>query len=134
MVNLTCIICPVGCSLIVDDKTLNNTDSGAYSESEKEADLSVTGNRCRRGLVYAREEISSPKRTVTATCRITDNGHPVRRLPVKTSIPCPKEKISDLLTDIYKKTVALPVHSGDIVISDWMGLGINIISTRTVNN
>jgi CxxC motif-containing protein len=104
----------MGCALEVDE------NGGA--------DLSVTGNRCPRGAVYAQEEVRSPKRTVTATCRT--NG--AFRLPVKTVSPCPREKIPALLRDIYKTQVTLPVKAGDVVIADWKGEKIDIIATRSI--
>lgn len=114
MQNLTCIICPVGCSLEI---------------SESADGLSVTGNRCPRGAAYAIEEIRSPKRTVTATCKI--EGEAARRVPVKTSAPCPREKIPALLNDIYKTNVTLPVKTGDVIIADWNDEGINVVVTRS---
>jgi CxxC motif-containing protein len=98
--------------------------------------LSVTGNKCSRGAEYALEEIRAPKRVVTATCAI--NGQvrgcaSVRRVPVKTAAPCPKEKISALLDDIYKMKITLPVKAGDIIIADWNGSRIDIVSARTLS-
>jgi CxxC motif-containing protein len=125
MRTLTCIVCPIGCTLTVGE----------------EPELPVLGNRCPRGAVYAREEILSPKRVVTATCGIAretrrgegsgvDTLTGVQRIPVKSSVPCSKEKIPELLADIYKTRVALPVKSGDIVIADWRGTGLNIVAVR----
>jgi CxxC motif-containing protein len=113
MNNLTCIVCPIGCSLEISD------------------DLSVTGNRCPRGAAYALEEIRAPKRVVTATCRIEGEAGAVRRVPVKTSFPCPKEKIPALLEDIYKTKIKIPVRAGDVVISGWQGGEIDVVATRT---
>jgi len=122
MRNLTCIVCPIGCSLEIEE---NDTC---------EENLSVTGNRCPRGAVYAREEIRAPKRVVTATCRIEgEAGHSIRRIPVKTVSPCPREKISALLEDIYKTTVALPVKAGDVVLAGWKGEGIDVAVTRSLS-
>ena len=124
MRNLTCIVCPIGCSLNVEENAANMQD------------LIITGNRCPRGAVYAREEIRAPKRTVTATCCIENGGTAgvPRRVPVKTAEPCPREKIPALLEDIYKTRISLPVKAGDIVIADWKGEGIKIVTTRTVRN
>ena len=122
MRNLTCIVCPIGCSMDVEDDPVA-PDS-----------LSVKGNNCSRGAVYAREEIRAPKRTVTATCRIEGDAGAVRRLPVKTSSPCPREKIPALLDDIYITTVSLPVRSGDVVIAGWKGLEIDVVATRTIGH
>jgi len=125
MRNLTCIVCPIGCSL--------ETEEDAASQDG----LSVTGNRCPRGAVYAREEIRAPKRVVTATCRIKEeaglnDAGAIKRVPVKSATPCPREKIPALLDDIYKTTVSLPVKTGDVVIAHWNGGEIDIVATRTI--
>ena len=128
MREITCIVCPVGCSLAVDDAAHTAADSA----------LSVSGNQCPRGAVYAQEEIRSPKRVVTATCAIAGDSYAVprsavpHRVPVKTSAPCPKEKISDLLADIYGIRVALPVHVGGVILANWKGSGIDVVATRSV--
>ncbi|MDR0387609.1 MAG: DUF1667 domain-containing protein [Treponema sp.] len=124
MRTFTCIVCPIGCTLTVGE----------------EPELPVTGNRCPRGAAYALEEIRAPKRVVTATCGITGRGaggtdtvhEALRRVPVKSSTPCPKEKIPELLADIYKIRVTLPIKAGDAVITGWRGTGIDIVSVREV--
>jgi len=121
MRNLTCIVCPIGCSMDVED------------EPASQDGLSVRGNSCPRGAVYAREEIRAPKRTVTATCVIAGTAG-IRRLPVKSSSPCPRELIPALLDDIYGTTVSLPVKSGDVVIAGWKGSKIDVVATRTIAN
>jgi len=121
MKELTCIICPAGCPLVV-------------ASAER-----ITGNRCPQGVVYAREETSAPKRTVTATCAIVlekDAGgrgpYAPKRVPVKTSVPCPQEKIPALLADIYDAKVTLPVKSGDVVIANWNGSAMDVVATRSI--
>jgi len=121
MRNLTCIVCPVGCSLLVEEN----------AQSSGEAELNITGNRCQRGLVYAREEIRAPKRTVTATCGLRGANHAIKRIPVKTTAPCPKEKIPALLQDIYRVKAQLPIKRGDTLITNWLGLGIDVVATRS---
>lgn len=153
---MTCIVCPIGCSLVV--------------EAEEKEEPRVTGNRCPRGAAYAVEELRAPKRMVTATCRLlpadpscddaataaeareptTMEGRDARerarilfalppdglceprRLPVKTSVPCPKERIEELLSDIYGVSARIPVRRGDVLIADWKGTGIDVLSARTV--
>ena len=135
MRNITCIVCPMGCSLTVEE--------GAAGADGFPA-LSISGNRCPRGAVYAQEEIRAPKRVVTATCAINSGTaeakrgpYAPRRVPVKTVSPCPREMIPALLADVYKTTIRLPVKAGDTVIANWKGIpemtGINIIAVRTVN-
>ena len=128
MRNLTCIVCPIGCSLDVEEDPVASEN------------LSVTGNRCPRGEVYAREEIRAPKRVVTATCSLegevgsaNTNSNSVRRVPVKTSAPCPREKIPALLRDIYKIKVSLPIKAGDVVLAGWNGGEIDVVATRSLD-
>ena len=121
MRELTCIVCPVGCSLTADIVCAGGLQT-----------VNVTGNRCPRGAVYAQEEMTDPKRVVTATCAVSGGGQSVRRIPVKTSAPCPKEKIPFLLKDIYKIKIELPVKTGDVIIENWNGSGINIVAARSV--
>ena len=127
MKDLTCIVCPVGCSLTVKETP------GADGLSA----LTITGNRCARGVVYAQEEIRAPKRVVTATCAVSggavSGGRGIPgRIPVKTSAPCPKEKIPELLADIYRLKVVLPVKAGDALISGWKGSGIDVVASRSL--
>jgi len=126
MRNLTCIVCPIGCSLEVEENIDQKTENNI---------ISITGNRCAKGVNYAREELRSPKRVVTATCLINETQNKnlsLRRIPVKTSAPCPKEKIPDILNDIYKMKISLPVKTGDIIIADWNGEKIDVIATRSL--
>ena len=54
---LTCIGCPMGCPLTV--------------KMEHGEVVSITGNTCKRGDIYARKEVTNPTRIVTSTVRIT---------------------------------------------------------------
>lgn len=131
MRSLTCIVCPMGCPLKVEEGPLGADGLAA---------LTVTGNNCSRGPVYAEEEIRDPKRVVTATCAIAGDRDDIKRslwapqrVPVKTLLPCPKDKIQELLADIYKVHIRLPVKPGDLVITDWRGTGIHVATARGVS-
>ena len=58
---LTCIGCPMGCPLTV---VMNGEEV-----------VSVTGNTCKRGDVYARKEVTNPTRIVTSTVRVSGRKH-----------------------------------------------------------
>ena len=104
--NLTCIVCPVGCSLTVelDGKTVR----------------SVTGNTCPRGKAYAETECIAPMRIVTSTVRCT-NG---RVVAVKTDRPIPKEKMHACMARINSVIAPLPISAGDVIIEDVFGSDI----------
>jgi|SRR6056297_1176265 len=112
---MICIVCPVGCHLQV---TVDKDE------------VKVTGNRCPRGEEYAREEILAPKRVVTATCRLENEQHP--RLPVKTDAPLPFEHINELLDRVYELSLPTPIKTGDILIEDFKGTGVNLVASRSI--
>lgn len=110
---LICIVCPRGCHLSVDEK------------------MNVTGNFCPRGAKYAIMELTHPTRIVTSTVKIClKNGY--SRLPVKTNIAIPKEKIFDIMREIDKVLVVGPIKIGDVIIKNVCGLGADIIATKNM--
>ncbi len=129
---LTCITCPMGCRLVVESAPENSTPAAGDG-------LSIGGNRCPRGAAYAREELLAPKRTVTATCRAATGsgsraqGGSARRIPCRTASPFPKERVEELLEAIYALEKPLPVRRGQVMIRDALGLGIDVVATRTLD-
>ncbi|MBO4572734.1 MAG: DUF1667 domain-containing protein [Clostridia bacterium] len=97
-VKLTCIECPVGCAIevVLDDKKV----------------VSVAGNGCPRGKLYAENEVVCPKRVVTSTVKVSDG----RLLPVKTDKPVAKTEIFSVMEKINSVTVSAPVRIGDVLI------------------
>ena len=111
---INCINCPVGCSM-----TVTLSEAGEF--------LSVSGNTCPRGAKYAARECTCPERIVTAVIPVS--GSPVP-LSVKTSSPVPKELIREIMKVLGEAAVSLPVEAGDVIISDVMQTGADIIATR----
>ena len=113
---LTCIVCPIGCRLSV-----NWASDGS---------LEVTGNRCKRGEAYAREEFEDPRRVVTGTCAIESRTR--SRLPVRSTAGVPVETIPAFLNVMYAQRVHAPIHIGDTVASAVAGTDIDLIATMTI--
>lgn len=109
---LTCIMCPRGCHLNVDEN------------------LQVTGNQCLRGVKYAEQEITNPKRLVTTTVII--NSKHLRRLSVGTNTPIAKHLIFPLMEVLKTVEVHVPVHVGDVIIKNALGTDVDIIATKTI--
>lgn len=107
-----CIVCPRGCHLEVDEN------------------LKVTGNTCKRGEAYGIAEVTNPTRTITSTVKI--NSELLHRLPVMTDNPIPKGKIFDVMKEINKIEVEAPIKVKDVVLENVLGLGVNIIATRSI--
>ena len=112
MRELICITCPRGCHLTVDD------------------DLNVTGNFCPRGAVYGKNEVTNPVRMVTSTVKTNSESEP--RLAVHTSKPIPKGMIFDIMNEIKKASIKVPVQMGDVVIKNILDLDVDIIASKTI--
>jgi CxxC motif-containing protein len=113
---MTCIVCPIGCQMTVED----NGD-GTFD---------VTGNTCKRGSKYAFNEMTNPTRVIPTTVIIHNAMLP--RLPVKTAEPIPKGQIFKAMAVINKVSVNAPIKTGDVVVKNLLGLGIDVVSTRTM--
>ncbi len=109
---LTCIVCPMGCSLKV--------------EVEGDKVVSVEGNTCPRGEKYAIAEFTDPQRTVTTTIKC-DNGE---ILPVKTDRTIPKDKIFECMKIVNSNIAHLPISVGDVIIENVFGS--NIVATANM--
>ena len=113
---LTCIGCPMGCPLVVELK-----------DGEV---VSVSGNTCPRGDIYARKEVTNPTRIVTSSVRV--EGGQLAAVSVKTKEDIPKGKIFDIAKALKEVTVKAPVHIGDIILQDVVGTGVDVIATMNV--
>lgn len=113
MKELTCIVCPRGCRLKVDDN------------------MEVTGNSCPRGKIYAINELTHPTRTITSSIRV--NNRPYTLVSVKTDKPIPKDKMFDVMKEIDKLEVQAPTRIGQIVLPNILGTDANIVITKDID-
>lgn len=107
---LTCIMCPIGCNLEV---------------IEEKGELVVSGNKCKRGQVYARMEITCPKRVVTSLFPVKDKGV----VSCKTNGDIEKKYIFEVLKEIKSNYVEAPVKIGDVLIENVLDSGVDIVAT-----
>lgn len=110
---LTCIECPIGCEIEV---TLENGKP-----------VSVKGNTCPRGKLYAENEVVCPKRVITSTIRLQDG----RMLPVKMDKPVKKSEMFRIMETINKTTAAAPVKIGDVLVEN-ISDEANLVATDNV--
>lgn len=111
---LICIVCPRGCHLTIDEN------------------LNVSGNFCKRGEIYARNEIKNPTRIITTTVAVINGIYP--RLSVKTSVPIPKNKIFAVMGELRKVKVTAPIKLGDIIIKNILNTGSDIVATESIDS
>ena len=116
---IVCITCPQGCLITVrgDDKT------GVIE--------SVEGYTCPRGKAYAENEFSRPLRILTSS--VKTEGSDVPLVPVRTRTAIPKELLFRGMEEIRKLTVKGAVACGDVIVSDFLGTGVDLIVSGSAN-
>lgn len=117
VVEMTCVVCPIGCDLKV---TLD--ENGKF--------LSVTGNKCPKGAIYAKEEVTDPKRILPTSVKVIGGELPL--VSVRTEKPIPKRLIFDAMKMIKSIHVNAPVKRGQVIIRNILNTKVNVIATRTV--
>ncbi len=110
MNSFVCIKCPIGCSL--------NIENGK-----------ISGARCPKGIEFAKLEQVVKMRSFTSSVKtnIADVF-----IPVKATSYIPLKDFSKVLKIINSIKVNLPIHMGDIIYKDILGLKVDIIATRTI--
>lgn len=112
---LTCIVCPRGCQMKV-----SLSDDGGV--------ISVEGNFCKRGVIYANDECTNPKRTVTSTVRSRSGAV----VAVKTDKTVPKSDMFRVMDEINRAVCEDSVSIGDVIIENVCGTGANVVATANL--
>jgi CxxC motif-containing protein len=115
LVDIICTNCPMGCSitLTIDEKN--------------DKVIKFVGNKCKQGEKYAIAEYKNPVRVLTATVLTNSVKNPL--LPVRTNKPIPKGKMKDFMYSLAKLRVNYPVNIGQVVYSNIMDTGIDLLAT-----
>lgn len=120
-VPLTCIICPMGCSMEVEVET---------NASGQKKVLSVKDNGCKRGVQYAAKELQNPTRTLTTTIKVEGGELPL--VPVKTAGEVPKASLLQCMEVVRRASCKAPVKRGDVLIYDLLGTGVNVVACADI--
>ena len=113
---IICTVCPRGCHIQV--------------EGQGETVLSVEGYSCKRGLEYAKKELTRPERTVTSTVRVS--GGKANVTSVRTASDIPKDAIFRVMEAINEIVAPAPIAIGDILCQDIAGTGVALTATKAV--
>jgi CxxC motif-containing protein len=118
-IEVRCIKCPLGCLTELTISGENNV-------------LDVANAQCKDGKGYAIAEFNSPVRVLTATV-LTKSGLS-RLLPIKTNIPIHKTRLMDCMDFISKVRVEPPIRMGQVIVSNILNLGADLVSTDELKN
>ena len=109
---LICITCPKGCVTKV---------------WKEKGDIKIEGKICKNGKDYIKQEYIEPKRMLTSTVVVERST--VKRLPVRTREAIPKKKLFMAMNQLLEIRVEPPVKIGDIIISNLLNTGIDVIAS-----
>ena len=115
--HFTCLGCPIGCplELVHEGKEIRE----------------VSGNRCKRGAKYARQEFTDPQRALSTTVSIRAARY--ARLPVKVTQTLPKHRVMEAARIIHAVSVEAPVTMGQVLLEDVLGIaGAHVVATRSM--
>ena len=107
---ITCIVCPIGCKILV-------------RATEDQFEL-LDGNKCKKGIEYARDEALDPRRMLTSSVLVKNGEWPL--VSVKSSKPIPKEKVFSVLEEIKKVDIKAPVKPGQVTLRNVADTDIDI--------
>lgn len=111
-----CILCPNGCEITAE-----------LADGEIR---SLAGAGCPRGEEYLRQELTRPMRSIASSVLLEGGTLPLAS--VRLSKPVPKNRIFDVMAEIKKARLAAPVSIGQVVISDVLGLGSDVVVTKNI--
>ena len=107
---ITCTVCPNGCQVRWDEKT------DTYS-----------GNRCKRGIQYAIQERTAPKRTVTTTVRA---AYGRELIPVRTAQAIGRDHVREIVNELKNVRAKKDLKIGsEVYKTEYDGKAVSIIST-----
>lgn len=112
-----CIVCPQSC--IVDAE---------WNESEL---LSIDRSKCKLAWDYVWGEIFDPRRMVSTSVPVAGGDMPL--VSIKTDKPIPKDKIMEMMKLVARVDTQAPVGIGEIIVSDVLGTGVNLVATRKIS-
>ncbi|MBC7088049.1 MAG: DUF1667 domain-containing protein [Tissierellales bacterium] len=113
--DITCIACPLGCEIKVED-----TENGYL----------ITGYTCKKGKDYALQEITDPRRILTSTVAVEDGV--LKVLPVKTDKAIPKDMLLKCMEEINKIKAKAPIYVGQVIKENILNTGANLVATRNL--
>ena len=112
---VTCIMCPLGCSVEVQ------IDGQEVSVKK--------GCRCKEGMKFVKMEAIFPGRILTTTIR-TDSPD-FLLLPVRSNKEISKEQLVECVRKISEHFIRTPVVLGQTVVENILDLGVDIIACRS---
>lgn len=118
-----CTTCPSECLLTVE---VERDANGAVAVVR-----SVTGNNCPRGDKFAHQELTCPMRVLTTTVAVSGGDEAL--LPVRTDEAIPLALHVQAMNLIRSLVVKAPISMSDVVLTNLLDTGTDLIASMDVN-
>lgn len=113
---ITCVVCPIGCSMIVS--------------GEVEGIIEIKGNQCKRGAEYGKTEFIHPVRTLTSSVLVKKGEKTL--VSVRTDYAIPKEKMVECMQIIQELKVEAPIKMHQVILKNIADTGSDLIATSSI--
>ena len=110
MVQMICPVCKNNCHLEVE---------------EIDGVITVSGNKCARGDLHAREELKGERKVVTYHASTVFEAVP--SVDVKTTGTVPKELVFRLIRLIKKQKIDRPMKRGEVLLHQPLDLPVDVV-------
>ena len=117
----TCVVCPNGCTIKI---TFEEQEQG------KPVFIEAQGQRCPRGITWAKQEIVDPVRSF-ATSVLVQNGQ-FLECSVRLSKPVQLTKVFEIMEEIKKLRPVAPLYIGQVLLKNPAGTDTEVIVTKNV--
>lgn len=94
--------------------------------------IKVMGNLCERGIKFAKLEINNNNKAVLTTL-VRIKGAEYDVVPVKSNKPLDKSIWIECSKALSRLHVGAPIKCGDIVCTNILNTGVDIICTKNMN-
>ena len=92
--------------------------------------IEISGNTCKRGVAFAKEELTAPRRMLTTTVQVRNGEWPL--VPVRTLEPLPKGLLLTVAQDLRAVILDAPVAARQVVLGNVRGTGVDIVTSRAM--
>ncbi len=116
---IICIVCPVSCPVDVE-------------WTKEDGVLGIKNHLCKLAGPYVESELFDPRRLLTTSIPVDGGDWPL--VSVKSDPPIPKNLMLEAMDEITGVRVNAPIKVGDVLMTDILGTGCNVVATRNVKS
>jgi CxxC motif-containing protein len=94
--------------------------------------LGIKNHLCKLAGPYVESELFDPRRLLTTSIPVDGGDWPL--VSVKSDPPIPKHMMLEAMDEITGVRVEAPIKVGDVLMTNILGTGCNVVATRNVKS